>query len=302
MGNIFRLAISAVIVTIIASFLLYTTAAAQSPSSQGITLSPTSTDLIIDPGSSVTRTVDIINTGTETFTATLSSSPYYVVGEKYDPHFTQLPGTVDASEWVKVSQPSKSVESNQTITVPYAVTVPSGTAPGGYYAVVFAETGSNAEKSGVTARSKVGNILYITVSGEMQTGGSLTGNTLPRLSFAGPLLISTKISNSGGTHFISNVTYAVTDFNGNSVYTANAERYILPQTEREISYEWTPKVLIGLFTVQRSATIAGELTKLPNEKVFIINPWFLVASTFLIGLMIGIPVQRERRRRRQRRQ
>ncbi|RWZ78193.1 MAG: hypothetical protein EOT05_00265 [Candidatus Microsaccharimonas sossegonensis] len=267
---------------------------AQSVGTQAITLSPTSTDVSIDPGGTLTKTVDIINSGNDSFNATLSVTPYYVSGANYDPQFTQLPGTVDASAWVTFSVTNQKVAALKTVTVPYTIQVPKNTPSGGYYAVIFAATSTDNNKTGVVTQNRVGNILYITVNGPIKSGGSLTATPLPVVSFIGSIPISTKISNSGGTHFITTATYTVTDITGKQVFSAKTERYVLPQTERTISATWNPQAFIGIFTVHRSATVAGNVNTLPDEKIVVINPWFFVILAFIVGLLLAILFNRKR--------
>jgi hypothetical protein len=264
--------------------------------SQAITLSPTSTDVAVDPGATASKKLDIINSGSDAFTVKITTSPYYVSGENYDPQFTQLPGTIDASAWVHPSVDTAKVEGMKTLTIPFTIEVPKGTASGGYYAVIFAETSSDNETTGVVSHNRVGDILYITVNGDIKSGGSLTGNPLPSVSFVGSVPLSTKISNTGGTHFITDAIYTVTDLSGNQVFSATTERYVLPQTEREISSTWSPQTLFGVFTVHRSATIAGNTRTLPDEKIIVINPWIFVVIAFIIGLLVAILFNRARRR------
>jgi hypothetical protein len=83
------------------------------------------------------------------------------------------------------------------------------------------------------------------------------------------------------------------------VFTATTERYVLPQTEREIISTWSPQVVFGIFTVHRSATIAGQDQTLPDQKIVVINPWIIAALAFIIGILLAIPIQRARRRRAQ---
>lgn len=270
--------------------------------SQAITLSPASTEITVDPGATALKTLDVINSGSETFKVALSSAPYHVSGVAYDPQFTQIPGTVDASEWVHLSTTDATVSGYKVLTITYTVQVPKNTAPGGYYAVVFAETSTDDVKTGVVSHNRVGNILYITVNGSIKDGGSLKGDALPLVHFLGSIPIGTTISNSGGTHFITKAEYSVTSFNGNKVFTSSNERYVLPQTEREISAPWTPQSMIGIFTVHRSATINGKVTTLPDQKIYVVNPWVLIAFVFVIGVLIGLPISRVRRRRRSKEQ
>jgi hypothetical protein len=270
---------------------------ADSGPTQAITVSPASTEFSIDPGASDTKSMEIINGGSDAFNVALTSSPYHVEGDNYDPQFTQIPGTVDASAWIHLSTTTGTVEANKDLTVPYTIDVPQGTVPGGYYAIIFATTSTDDAKTGVISHNRVGDILYITVNGTIKTGGKLVADPLPAFYFAGSIPIGTKISNSGGTHFITTAIYTVTDMNGKQVFSSTTQRYILPQTEREITATWTPQALFGIFTVHRSATISGNTESLPNRTIVVINPWLIVLVTFIIGFLIGIPVKRARQRR-----
>jgi len=297
----FRRLIPAVFIASIALFvsIAFTsgTAFAHGTESQAITVSPASTEVVASPGKASVQTFEVINGGHHAFNVTLSTAPYYVSGENYDPRFTQLPGTVNASQWVRLSTTTGTVEGDTALSVPYTVEVPSGTPAGGYYAVIFAETSKDEEETGVVSHSRVGNILYITVNGDVQNSGSVTGNALPAFSFIGSIPLSTKISNSGGVHFVTKAEYKVIDMTGKTVFSATTERYVLPQTERTITSSWTPQSLFGIYTVKRSATVAGVVTPIKDEKIIIINPWLFVGLAFLIGIIIGIPVQRARRER-----
>jgi len=294
--RLFPLLVVGIAILVLGNTAIY----AEAGKSQVITVTPSSTDVSIDPGASISKSINVINGGKGTFAIALSTSPYHVTGEEYDPQFTQLPGTVDASEWVHLSTKSATVTGNNDVTIPYTIDVPTNAAPGGYYAVLFAETSTDNEQTGVVSHNRVGNILYITVNGTVKIGGNLSGDKLPLLHFAGPIQIGTKVSNSGGTHFITNVAYTVTDFKGNDIFKATFDRYVLPQTEREIKSSFTPQSVIGLYTVHRTATVAGTLETLPDQKIFVINPWLLIAITFLLGILVAFPLQRARQRRRSR--
>jgi hypothetical protein len=296
----FRRLIPALVIGLAIATFAHTSASAHAEADAGhaITVTPASTDVSVDPGASASKSVDIINGGTNSFKVTLSTSPYHVASDTYDPQFTQLPGTIDPSGWVHLSATNVTVEGNKSLTVPYTIDVPANTAPGGYYAVVFAETTDEASGSGVVSHNKVGNILYINVNGDVKSGGSVSAEALPLIHFVGAIPIGVKVTNSGGTHFITSVNYSVTDFRGNQVFKASFDRYVLPQTEREIKSSFTPQSIIGIYTVHRSATIAGILKTLPDQKIYVINPWLLIAVAFLIGILIGVPIERSRRRRR----
>lgn len=273
---------------------------AQAPS-QAITISPASTRLSVDPGKSVTDTLEIINGGDDGYTVDLSVSPYRVVGEEYDPAFTQLPGTVDASEWVTLSNTSEQLDGQKVLSTSYTVTVPENTAPGGYYAVIFAQTSQKQETntSGVIPHNRVGNILYITVNGEVENKGDVKGNDIPPFTFAASVPLGMKVSNSGGIHFETKATFRVTDFRGNEVFKSEVDRFVLPSTVRDISTSWDTPLPFGIYTVERSATVAGETVSLDTEKIVVISPWFLFCVVIFLGSIITLLIMRIRQRKKE---
>lgn len=281
--------------------LHHTSVFAQSTNQQSITVSPASTELSVDPGKTVEKSLDVINSGADTFSVKVYASPYHVVGENYDPAFTQLPGTIDASAWVKLYPTKKTVDGYKLLTVPYTITVPAGTAPGGYYAVIFAETSTDTSASGVLSRNRVGDILYITVNGTVTTSGQVTPDPLPLFTFGGPVSIGTKVSNSGGVHFKTTSVYSVTDITGKTVFTSRQEKYVLPQTVRQVAVSWTPSSLFNIYTIHRSASVGDMNKQLPDQKITVISPVILIGAVVIIGIAIGILFGAIRRRRHVRR-
>lgn len=274
---------------------------AQSPA-QVITVSPASAQLSVDPGGSVSKDMTILNSGSDTYTVELSTAPYYVTGLNYDPHFTQLPGTRNASEWITLDTATAELKANQTIHVTYTVTIPVGTPPGGYYAVVFAETAQDAANNGgIVPRKRVGSLVYITVNGEVQSKGSAHGKPVPFFSFSKTNPLSVMVSNSGGVHFTSKVTFSVTNITGKEVYATDMERIILPSTEREITADWTTSSSAGIYTVHRQATVADELVTLDSQTIIVMTPWFLLFLViFLVATIALISIRIRQRQRKTR--
>lgn len=276
--------------------LPHDTSYAQTPS-QTITVSPAITELTVDPGKSVTKSIDVLNTGDEPFDVTLSSAPYYVTGTNYDPHFTQLSDTAETSKWVSLAVTSSTVENAKTLKVSFTVSVPARTAPGGYYAVIFAETARGSGSGGIVPHNRVGHLLYITVNGAVKKSGSATANTLPSFSFSKVVPIGIQVTNDGGIHFRTTATFSVTDFTGKEVYQEAFERIILPGTIRDISSDWTSTPPIGIYTVHREAVVADELITLDNKTVIIVSPWFLLFVIIFIGSTVGFFMLRAKQRK-----
>lgn len=261
---------------------------AQANTSQNITMSPASTLLSIKPGETVTKKFQILNTGGDAFDIVTSASPYHVSGLEYTPGFTQLPGTSDTASWISINNPQATVGPQKSMDINYTVTVPAGTAPGGYYAVLFAETrpADTSEMSGVVPRNRVGNILYITVEGPVENGGNVETQSVAGFQYRSSIPVGFTVSNTGGVHFESTLTVSIKGLAGKELYNAKIERFILPQTERSIPINWMPSSPFGIYTITRSAIVAGENKALPSETFLYVQPWVIIAVIALIVCVI----------------
>jgi len=264
-----------------------------------ITMSPSSTELHAKPGESATGTFTIVNQGTSSYPALLTVAPYHVEGIVYDPQFTLLPGTTDAASWVKLNTTeSPTLGSNSTTTITYTLNVPAGTAPGGYYAVIFAETNPTPNDSGITPHNRVGNILYITVDGTIEQKGTLKTPTsdTPGIIFGTNADLGVLVSNNGGLHFVTTANIKVKSLFGRTLFAGEFERYILPQTERLITTSWNNLPPIGIYTLSRDATIAGKVQSLPDRYIVIVQPWVLAFIAVIIILLGALAISSRRKK------
>jgi hypothetical protein len=267
---------------------------------QLVNITPSSTEIKVDPGGSTQGSVDVINQGSMAFKVTLSSEPYRVTGLNYNPSFTPLPGAVDASKWITFnSVVSQDLASKKLLPVDYTVTAPIGTQPGGYYAVIFAETSSDTTQSGVIPRGRVGDIIYITVNGTVTESGTVSAPKVPFLTTSQSVPLSVIVGNTGGLHFQTTVEiYAKTIF-GKTVFSNTENRYVLPQTQREITEVWKPGVPIGIYKVQRNASLPDGVKNLMDRWVIVVEPWVFVALVGVIFVIIGtVSTIRQFRKRR----
>lgn len=276
------------VLSIVAFTLLTSNPAFAQEPTNAITMSPGSTRISVDAGKSVSESFEVINGGSDGYKVELSVSPYHVTGENYDPEFTQLPGTVNSSEWITLDTTEAELAGLKVLSVSYTVEVPENTAPGGYYAVIFAQaTRSDTGSGGVIPNNRVGNIIYITVNGDVATTGDVTGTPIPGFSFSSKVPLGLKLSNTGGIHFESTISFRVTDIAGKEVFKANLERMILPSTVRNLTVDWESSLPLGLYTVHREATVGSETIQLDDHKILIVNPWFLIcAATFLSSIIV----------------
>lgn len=267
---------------------------------QHIAITPSSAELAINPGAAVVGTLSVINQGNDSFNFSTTVAPYHVQGINYDPQFTPLPGTVDASKWVQLkSSASQLLTPGQLVHVDFTVVVPPGTAPGGYYAVVFAETSPLSNEGGVVPHNRVGEILYITVNGTVRTTSNVLPGALGSINTSGSLPVSLLVQNTGGVHFKSTTTVTIKNIFGKQVFKQSADRYILPQTEREVTIPWTNHVPIGIYHISREATVPEGTKTLSNKTVLMIQPWLIVVIIIALLLLLVTWLRNKREKRKQ---
>ena len=250
-------------------------------------MSPSSAELSAPPGGSDQNSISVINGGSSPFAVKVYAEPYQVNGLNYDPSFKLLPGKTDPSAWVDVAASTTgTIGANQTMTFNYTVRVPAGTTPGGYYAELFAETLPNAG-TGVTSHSRVGSILYITVQGNVVQAGSLKPMPLSAVKVGSNLTLGAQVENTGGLHFITTVNLKlINPLTKKVTYSASLERYVLPQTTRQISAVATPSSPIGIYKFEASAVILGHTQTLPTRWIVVIHPITLIAIPIIIILVV----------------
>jgi hypothetical protein len=208
---------------------------------------------------------------------------------------------VNVTQWLHINSPgTQYLAGGKVQNIDFTLSVPAGTPPGGYYAVIFALANPAPGSGGVAVQNRVGDILYITVSGPVTQGGHLQAPKLPRIVFGSRLPIGLLVSNSGGLHFMTSVKFSVTEF-GHQAFQSSFKRYVLPQTTRLISATWTSLPVFGIEKVQRAATVDGTAQAVPNTWVIVIRPWFAVTIGILLVFAIADATHASRLLRRPKR-
>lgn len=254
-----------------------------------IALSPATSKPTIDPGQTVSDTFQVINQGSAAYSFRVYAAPYGVHGEDYTPDFSPIPNKPDVASWLHFDTTQASIKPNGMVNIRYSIRVPSGTAPGGYYAVAFVESKSDKENKGVIVNERVGEVFYIRVAGQVHESGRITKWSVPFLQ-SKPMKANLYLQNSGGVHYSSNVHVTVQDALGNTKYSTVADKEILPQTVRHLPFSWNTAPLVGLFKVTGSVHLPDGDTPLPNRYVLIMATPVRVVIIVVIAALVGLQI------------
>lgn len=250
---------------------------------QAITITPTSIDKTIEPGQKVSGQIQILNQADSPFDFKTYAAPYSVTGEDYDPSFTPIPGATDVTSWFTLKAAKTRLEPYSTSALDYTITVPSTVKPGGYYAVIFAETESKVEGTGVTTQKRVGSVVYIRVAGDVIEKGGVASWSVPWLQKPN-LQQSLRIENTGSVHFAATIRTTVKDLFGKTKLSYVQKRNILPEKIRRVNIEWEKTPSLGIFKVDGSVELLGNTTPLTTKYVLVIS------EPIRRGIAIGVSV------------
>lgn len=270
---------------------------------QFVTLSPTTADVNIEAGAEYKGRADVYNNGSKAFKMTASSAPYRVVGDEYEPNFSSLPGKTDPSRWISIDSTHQAVvEPGQMTSVTYNLKVPADTAPGGYYAAVFATTEPvEPGDGGVVQKNRVGQLVFINVKGEVSQNAEVKATKLPLVVLGDRISPKLTVKNSGGTHYKANYQLTITSLFNKTVHQGQKQYYILPQTQRVLSQEWQTSAWFGVYRVEQSITTPdGNVSTLSPQRVVVVHPVLLMIVGVALLLVVAWLLTRRRSSRKAR--
>ena len=264
-------------------------AAAQSTDTESITLSPVSKKYTLDAGQTVEESMTVVNDGQTDYDFVVYSRPYSMPsGESnYDsPNFTQTTMNADAYSWVQLKQSKFRLKAGESTKVDYTIRVPANATPGGHYGVIFAETqpaeDTNAGNA-VIRKKRVGSIIYATVNGDYKTSGEIVGSAIPFWQPQPPLKITGTVKNDGNVDFTNATKFEVKDIFGNVKYSIEKDFVVLPDTTRNMTFEWTESPWFGLFKVELTQKSLDKTTD--DGGYVLILPRYLpvLFAVFILG-------------------
>jgi hypothetical protein len=272
------------------------TSAAPGDSSESILMSPAKKNYKFDAGSTKTDEITVINNGDSAYRFKVYASPYSVKNVEYEPDFYTTRKNTDLESWITFSKDTFSIEPNQTIKVPYSIAVPADATPGGHYAVLFAETQppeSTGDTNSVQRKKRIGSLVYATVNGTYQMGGTFKDIRTPGLQFKSPLRSELNVENTGNSDFSVETVFAVSDIFGSRKYTDTKAYQLLPKTERKLVFSWDTSPSFGLYEVTVSAKFLDKQTTKTSYVLMAPLAFYMI---FVVGLLVLIIVFVQRRK------
>ena len=211
-----------------------------------LTVTPARLEISGDPGTTVYSEIEIFNEQETTKTFFISYENFEPSGDSGAPHFM---GNNDGlATWIK-SENKLITEPGQRTVVPFAVFIPEKTEPGGYFAAVFFGTQESKpegrrEGGQVSIGGKVGVLVLLRVSGEIEEGGGLlefTTKEKQKFFTSLPISFIYRVNNTGGDRIVPKGEIKIKNTFKLSSATLLANRNggsILPNSTRKMEILW----------------------------------------------------------------
>lgn len=210
-----------------------------------LTVSPAKIEITGDPGTTVFGEIDLYNEQSESKIFFSSFENFEPAGDSGAPRFIGANGGL--ATWIATSE-QIALETAQRQKIPFSITIPAGTEPGGYFAAIFwgnspPGTGASGE---VSIGGKIGILVLLRVSGEVEeSGGILDFGSNKKLLSSVPVAFSYRINNTGGDRIVPLGDIVIKNTLRLTSVTLPAnqkEGSVLPSSARKFETVWDEKI------------------------------------------------------------
>ncbi len=280
-----------------------------------LTVSPAKIEITADPGQTVGGEIELFNEQDSEKIFYTSYENFEPRGDSGAPYFV---GAKDGlATWIKTDA-SVTLKSGERVIVPYSITVPNGTDPGGYFAAIFfGSQPPKAEGGGeVSIGGKIGILVLLRVSGEVAEGGGLLDFFVKensRVASSLPVTFEYRLNNIGGNRVVPLGEIKVKNtfrFTSATLLANENQGSVLPGSTRKFSVVWGKDLMkanegksnpgffktaldqlknfhFGWYTAKLNLSW-GETNQTADASYnFFIMPWQLLSILALIILVLG---------------
>ncbi len=300
-------------------------------SAHALTISPAKIEIVGDPGSVLSGEIEIFNEQDESKIFYTSYENFEPRGDSGAPYFVGAPDGL--ATWIQ-TQPEVTIAPGERLVVPYTITVPADARAGGYFAAIFFgnQPPSSATGGEVTIGGKIGALVLLRVSGDIEEKGGLLGFMAKdgkRFFSATPVDFEYSLNNLGGDRIVPQGELKIK----NSFWLTSAtliankhEGSVLPNSSRKFEVTWTDEdedtakkkktaevatenphffqmagrqlkdFHFGVYTAKLDVAW-GETNQTDKDSyVFFIIPWQLLTMVLVILFILGFAMRKFIRR------
>lgn len=281
--------------------------------SSAITLSPPTSEIILQPGQTYTSSFRVYNTGDETLNYEAYVTGYLATSDdagtlsfQYDEVDTSS-GYSTIADWITLGSETGTIEpgdeSGDGTYINYTITVPEDATPGGQYAAIMVEQivdEAAGENVAVTSVARNAFLIYATVAGDLTETANISNNNIAGFFIDNKISASSMVENTGNVHGTVSYTLQVFPlFSDEEVYTNEEDpetHIIYPGTKYFNSTSWDETPSMGIYKVVQTVTLFGETST--TERIVVVCPlWLILVIVFIIVFIVVWLIFRSKKRK-----
>ena len=251
-----------------------------------VTVGPAKIEYKVDPGTTISGKLFIVNDGQE-------SKTFYAAFEK----FTEVGGQKrflpteesELANWFKMAK-SASLRAGEQKEISFTIEVPQNAPPGGHFAVIWWGTASPDAKE-VSIVTRAGILVYLQVSGEVNEKGDIADFSLPKGKFFAlqlPEDFVVNFINQGNTYLKPRGEMTVKNVFGSAVaaFKVNSkERIIFPENNQllDVLKKFDkPPFVFGFYKAELALQWGEKQNDVIKSIWFFVFPWKIVLIALII--------------------
>ena len=258
----------------------------------GLSISPVTFELTSNPGDVLTNKLRVLNQSESTIAIKMEAEDFTAAGETGEVRVEPASETYSLTQWITVSPDTFTLGPNEQKFVDFTINVPSNAEPGGKYGSILASTvgvvSPDKEIVGAVVAQRVGALVLMTVSGEVEENLEVKEFNVPSLLEYGPVPFTIRFENTGTVHVRPRGFVTITNWRGKKVADIEfPQQNVIPGAVRKIETSWDEKWLLGRY----SATLVGiygtgNLPIKPPIVFFWVFPWKIILGTSILLILI----------------
>ena len=268
-------------------------------------VSPTIFDMTATPGQTWRSTVRIINVNPFELTVYVIPANFEPKGEEGIPKFKPLTGDVSEEttlgKWITLD-PEVILGPEQTVEVPFTITVPEGATPGGHYAALMISTKPpvvESKETKVQTSQVISSLIFLKVTGNVLENSTVRSFRTTNYIMGRPeAMFELRIENKGNVHVQPQGEIKIFNMWGQERGTVPINQKtllgnVLPQSVRKFSFEWKGEwsmTDIGRYTAVATLAYGVDTRQfMTADTAFWIIPWkFLLIVFGILGGFIAL--------------
>jgi len=171
---------------------------------EGFRISPVRFDEEIDPGASISRQIEITNSGNSPVTTEILVQDFVAKDESGKQVYVEPTGNEAwaMDKWVEFTSREFDLAAGETKKLDFKINVPADAEPGGHYGTIFFQP-KMTEGGNIGAYPRVGALLLIKVKGNITEHASVESFELPAENITNDAVtFVTRIKNNGNVHIL----------------------------------------------------------------------------------------------------